>query len=82
MKPLPIPIPLDYADVLDMDPSNISHCNAGRRRFDIQRSIKLMDASLIDARLAGLCFVHLRPELKPALPYLCPEKKGRKRAGR
>lgn len=82
MEPLPIPIPLDYADLLDMDPSNISHCNAGRRRFNIPRTIKLMEASLTDGRLTGLCFVHLRPELKPALPYLCPEKEGRIRAGR
>ena len=76
-KPIPVPIPLDYADLLEMDPSNISHCNAGRRRFDILRSIMLMEASLTDPRLTGLCFVHLRPELKPALPWLC-KKKGRR----
>lgn len=29
MKPLPIPIPSDLAEVLDIHPSKISHTNAG-----------------------------------------------------
>ena len=80
MKPLPIPIPYDLADALEIDPSNICHINAGRRRLTMDKCIILMELSLGDKRLTGLCFIHLRPELKPALPYLCPKKKGRGRA--
>ena len=68
--PLPIQIPSDYADVLGVDVSHIYHCNAGRRRFTIPQSNKLMEASLTDTRLAGLDFLHLRPELKDSKQWL------------
>jgi hypothetical protein len=77
MKPLPIPIPYDLADVLETDPTNICHINAGRRRLPIAKCIRLMEIAGEDSRLKGLCFIHLRPELKPALPYLCPERRNR-----
>ena len=70
-KALPIKIPSDYAELLGTNPSNICHANAGRRRFSITQAIKLMEASLTDDRLAGLSFVDLRPELKPAVPWIC-----------
>ena len=82
MKPLPVPIPFDLAEALEVHPSNISHVNAGRRKLPFNKCIWLMDIAQSDNRLTGLCFIHLRPELKPALPYLCPKKKSRKRAGR
>ncbi|MBU4232137.1 MAG: helix-turn-helix domain-containing protein [Proteobacteria bacterium] len=34
-----------------------------------------MEIAEEDSRLTGLCFIHLRPELKPALPYLCPKRR-------
>ena len=70
LKCLPVSIPSDYADVLKVDPSHISHCNAGRRRFTIPQANKLMEASLTDARLAGLDFLHLRPELEDSKKWL------------
>ena len=70
LKCLPVSIPSDYADVLKVDPSHISHCNAGRRRFTIAQSNKLMEASLIDPRLAGLTFLQLHPELEESRRWL------------
>jgi len=74
MKPLPIPIPYDLADVLETDPTNICHINAGRRHLSIAKCIRLMEIAGEDSRLTGLDFIHLRPELKPALPYLCSKR--------
>ena len=68
--PLPIQIPSDYADVLGVDASHIYHANAGRRRFTILQANKLMEASLTDARLTGLDFLHLRPELEDSKKWL------------
>jgi DNA-binding transcriptional regulator YdaS (Cro superfamily) len=74
MKPIPVPIPLDLAEALGVHPSNLSHTNAGRRRLPIDKCIHLMKIAETDERLTGLCFVHLRPELKRALPWLCKGK--------
>lgn len=76
IKPIPIQIPLDLAGALDIHPSNLSHVNAGRRYLPIGKCIMVMKIAETDDRLTGLCFCHLRPELKPALPWLC-KKKGR-----
>lgn len=62
--PLPIQIPSDYADVLGVDVSHIYHCNAGRRQFTTSQSERLIEASEIDPRLAGLDFLQLHPELE------------------
>lgn len=82
MKSLPIPIPADLADALETIPSNISHWNAGRRPIPFLKCIRIMELAQNDDRLTGLCLIHLVPKLKLALPYLCPKKKGRTRAGR
>jgi hypothetical protein len=82
MKPLPIPIPLDLADVLDTDPSNICHMNAGRRPVPYFTAIRIMELAKYDSRLTKLELTDLRPEQELARPYLCPKKIGRKRAGR
>ena len=71
MKPLPVPIPYDLAEELEVQPSNLCHINAGRRRLPIDKCIRLMEIALKDDRLAGLSFVDLRPELKPAVPWIC-----------
>ena len=68
--PLPIQIPSDYADVLGVDASHIYHANAGRRRFTVPQSNKLMEASLTDPRLAGLTFLQLHPELEESQKWL------------
>jgi len=73
---LKVPIPLDYARVLEYDPSNVSHINAGRRRImaipdkQIDRVIILLEAAQKDERLKGLKLLDLVPELKKLLPYL------------
>jgi len=73
---LKIPIPLDYARVLEYDPSNLSHINAGRRRImaipdrQIDKVILLLEAAREDERLRGLRLLDLVPELKRLLPYL------------
>ena len=71
MKPLPVPIPYDLAEELGVQPSNLCHINHGRRRLPIAKCIRLMQIALEDDRLAGLSFVDLRPELKPAVPWIC-----------
>jgi len=71
-KPLPHPIPLDYAEALQYDPSNISHINAGRRRLTPKwRILKVMASALTDERLRGLSVFDLAPDLKDFLPYIC-----------
>lgn len=82
VNPLPVQIPPHYAALLGIDPTHLYRCNLGTRHFSIPLCCKLMDFALKDPDLAGLSFFHLRPELKPALPHLCPKKKGRNRAGR
>ena len=77
LKPLPVPVPPDYAVFLSVDPSHISHCNAGRRRFNISQAIMLMEAAENDPRLTGICFYHLRPELEKAKKWLCKRKRRR-----
>ena len=70
LTPLPIQIPSDYADVLGVDASHIYHANAGRRRFSVPQSNRLMEASLTDPRLAGLTFLQLHPELEESQRWL------------
>lgn len=77
MKPLPIPIPYDLADDIGILPSNLCHINAGRRRLTIEKCIRLMEIAQEDDRLLGLSFIHLRPELKPAVPWICRRKRCR-----
>ena len=68
---LPVPIPPeDYAKILGCKESHISHCNAGRRRFSVLQSNRLMEASLTDHRLAGLTFLQLHPELEESQRWL------------
>lgn len=69
--PLLIKIPLDYADALGCDSTHLIHVNAGRRQLSMDLSIKLMDLALADEQTTGLTLLHLRPELKRALPHLC-----------
>jgi hypothetical protein len=76
LRRLKVPIPLDYAGVLEYDPSNLSHINAGRRRIftipekGVQRIVTLMEAAKEDGRLQGLELLDLLPELEELLPYL------------
>ena len=60
-KPLPIKIPLDYAEVLGVDRTHLSHVNAGRRRLNRDHCYVVLEASLSDERLTGLHFLHLWP---------------------
>lgn len=75
-RKLKIPIPLDYAELLEYDPSNLSHINAGRRRLlhlpakQIERTIRILEAAKEDDRLKGMKLLDLIPELKKLLPYL------------
>jgi hypothetical protein len=78
-KPLPFPIPPDLAGAIGTHPSNISHWNKGDRPIPYLKAIRIMELAEDDDRLFGLCLIHLRPELKLAVPHLCPKKKGRKR---
>jgi hypothetical protein len=44
MKPLPVPVPLDYAEALQYHPSNLGHINAGRRKLGPKwRILKVMN---------------------------------------
>jgi hypothetical protein len=71
MKRLPVPIPRDLAGVLGIDPSYLSHVNSGRKTLSIPLACRVMELSMIDPRLAGLHFLHLRPKLAPATKWLC-----------
>jgi len=73
MSRLPVPIPLDYADPLDVDSSFLCHVNAGRKRLSLIKSCRLMELVQGDPRVSGLTLLHLRPELKQARKWLCPE---------
>jgi hypothetical protein len=70
---------MDYASVLEYDPSNLCHINAGRRKIitipdkQIQRVITLLEAAREDGRLQGLQLLDLVPELQKLLPYLPQE---------
>jgi hypothetical protein len=61
MEPLPIPIPPDLAETLEIHPSNISHVNMGRRHFTAEQAVRVMEASLEDPRLKGLHILDLLP---------------------
>jgi hypothetical protein len=62
MKPLSVPIPLDYADALGVDRTHLAHVNAGRRQLNALSAIKLMDLAEDDPRLKKLTIFMLRPE--------------------
>lgn len=84
MKPLPIPIPPDLAEALEIRPSTLSHVNAGRRHFTVEQSIKVMEASLEDYRLKGLHILDLLPpKNQPARKWIIKPlpKRLRDRAG-
>jgi predicted transcriptional regulator len=66
MKPLPVPIPTDLAEMLGVHPSKISHTNAGRRRLTVEQAIRLMQKSLTDSRLKGL---HIMDLLHPKYQF-------------
>jgi hypothetical protein len=68
---LKIRIPLEYGDVLDLDRSHISRVNSGERRLTMLQCCQLLALAEEDPRLAGLNILQLRPEIKPALPYIC-----------
>lgn len=69
--PLPIPIPTDLAGELGYDPSFISHWNAGRKPIPIKAILKVMEIAAQDERLAGISILHLLPEIKPIMPFIC-----------
>lgn len=70
-KPLPVPIPTDYADVLGCSPSHLIHVNKGRKRFRDDQCHLLMEAAESDRRLKGLTILHLRQEIEQFLPDIC-----------
>jgi hypothetical protein len=64
MNPLKVTIPLEYADALGVDPTHLSHVNAGRRQLSALSAIKLLELAQKegDSRLEGLTIFMLRPE--------------------
>lgn len=62
MKILPIPIPLDYAEVLGVDRTHLTHVNRGRRQLSAVTALKLIEYADSDPRLQGLTIFMLRPE--------------------
>lgn len=62
MNPLPIPIPLEYADVLGLDRTHLTHVNRGRRQLSAGSALKLLELAEKDSRLRGLTIFMLRPE--------------------
>ena len=77
-KPLPVPIPLDLADRLEVTRSFLSHVNAGRKMFSVLKALEVMKLS--DDRLTGIHFTDLRPDLILTAEWICAPraKKGRK----
>ena len=71
LKPLPVPLPMEYAEKLKIDPSFISHINAGRSHLGLKRAFQLLKMAAKDPRLTGLCILHLRPDFEEYLPYIC-----------
>lgn len=71
-KPLPVPIPGDYHELLGLkDASFIYHVNAGRRRFRDDQVHLILEAAASDRRLKGLTILHLRQEIEQFMPYIC-----------
>ena len=68
--PLPVKIPQDYAEVLGVHPTEISHVNAGRRTLSWPRCLILLEHARSDPRLAGLDILELRPEIEDRSPFL------------
>jgi hypothetical protein len=71
MKNLPVPIPLDLADDLKVSRSYLSHINACRKRLSVLMALEVMELALVDDRLTGLHFLHLRPDLKSTREWIC-----------
>ena len=79
-RPLPIPIPTNYAILLGCDASHIVHVNKGRRSLGDDKVHKILEAAETDPRLKGLTVLHLRQELAQWGPYFCkPCPRDRKR---
>lgn len=81
LKPLPIPLPIDYAELLRCHPSKISHVNAGRRRLNDDQIEIVLRMIPKDKRLKGLTIFHLRPKNVDRFKGDFAPKKGRPRRG-
>jgi len=82
-KPLPIPIPLDLADALGVDPSYLSHVNAGRKTLSDPKAREVLELSLTDSRLTGIHYLHLRPAMAPSAKWIsAPFEKPRRCRGK
>lgn len=68
--PLPVKIPQDYAEILGVHPTEVSHVNAGRRQLSWPRCVLLLEHARSDPRLAGLTILDLRPEVEDLFPFL------------
>ena len=68
--PLSVKIPSDFAEILGVHPTEISHVNAGRRRLSISRCIVLLEHARSDPRLAGLTILDFHPEIEDLFPFL------------
>jgi hypothetical protein len=62
MRPLKIPIPLDYAPKLGVHQTFLTHVNHGRRRLNPVTALRLLDLADGDPRVDGLTLQDLRPE--------------------
>lgn len=81
-QPLPVPVPLDLADKLQVTRSFLSHVNAGRKSFSVLKALEVMELSLSDDRLAGIHLIHLRPDLAKTRKWVCaPLNKKKKTRG-
>lgn len=81
-NPLPIPIPLDLANALGVDPSYLSHINAGRKTVSDPKAREILKLSLTDSRLNGLHYLHLRPSMEESAEWISApfeQPRGRRR---
>jgi hypothetical protein len=79
-RPLPVPIPPDLADKLQVTRSFLSHVNAGRKIFSLTKALEVMDLSLVDIRLVGVHLIHLRPDLAKTRKWICAPLDKKRRA--
>lgn len=77
-KPLPVPIPSDLAEALQVDASFISKVNNAKTPVPLDFAIDVMKLAVTDERLTGLSLLDMKPELKPAMPFLCGVVRRRK----
>jgi hypothetical protein len=81
-KPLPVPIPLDLANDLKVDPSYLSHINAGRKTVSDPKAREILELSLTDTRMTGLHYLHLRPSMEKSAKWISApfeQPRGRRR---